>query len=113
MIKDSQILITMVQKIYKKNIQNDIIGIYDNNGQEIIKYTYDAWGNHKTFVLNDKQFVDISTQTSYTQSGLNNKTIALLNPFRYRSYYYDEEAGLYYQGNMMHNWEDFKKFLKK
>ena len=98
---------------YKKNIQNDIVGIYDNNGQEITKYIYDAWGNHKTFVLNDRQFVDISTQTSYTQSGLNNKTIALLNPFRYRSYYYDEETGLYYQGNMMHNWEDFKKFLKK
>ena len=46
--------------------------------------------------MNDKQFVDISTQTSYTQSGLNNKTIALLNPFRYRGYYYDEETGLYY-----------------
>ena len=59
-------------------------------------FNVDAWGNHKTFVLNDKQFVDISTQTSYTQSGLNNKTIALLNPFRYRSYYYDEETKLYY-----------------
>ena len=46
--------------------------------------------------MDDNQFVDISTQTSYTQSGLNNKTIALLNPFRYRSYYYDVETGLYY-----------------
>ena len=46
--------------------------------------------------MDDNQFVDISTQTSYTQSGLNNKTIALLNPFRYRSYYYDEETKLYY-----------------
>ena len=81
---------------YKKNIFGDVIGIIDNNGKEITKYIYDAWGNHKTFVLNDKQFVDISTQTSYTQSGLNNKTIALLNPFRYRSYYYDVETGLYY-----------------
>ena len=52
--------------------------------------------NYKTFILNNGQFVDISTQTSYTQSGLNNKTIALLNPFRYRSYYYDVETGLYY-----------------
>ncbi len=60
-----------VEYVYKKNIQNDIIGIYDNNGQEITKYIYDAWGNHKTFVLNDKQFVDISTQTSYTQKGAN------------------------------------------
>ena len=47
-------------------------------------------------ILNDGQYVDILTQTSYTQSGLNNKAIALLNPFRYRSYYYDEETGLYY-----------------
>ena len=85
-----------VEYVYKKNIQNDIIGIYDNNGQEITKYIYDAWGNHKTFVLDNGQFVDISTHLDYTQSGLNNKTIALLNPFRYRSYYYDEETGLYY-----------------
>ena len=56
----------------------------------------DTCGNHKTYILNDGIFVDISTQTSYTQSGLNNKTIALLNPFRYRSYYYDVETGLYY-----------------
>ena len=46
--------------------------------------------------MDNGQFVDISTQTSYTQSGLNNKTIALLNPVRYRSYYYDKETGLYY-----------------
>ncbi len=50
----------------------------------------------KYLIIHTRQFVDISTQTSYTQSGLNNKTIALLNPFRYRSYYYDEETGLYY-----------------
>ena len=29
-------------------------------------------------------------------SRLNNKTLVLLNPFRYRSYYFDEETGLYY-----------------
>ena len=81
---------------YKKNIFGDVIGIIDNNGQEITKYIYDAWGNHKTFVLDNNQYVDISTHLDYTQSGLNNKTIALLNPFRYRSYYYDEETKLYY-----------------
>ena len=41
-------------------------------------------------------FVDISVQSSYTQSGLNNKFIAEINPFRYRSYYYDTETNLYY-----------------
>ena len=81
---------------YKKNIFGDVIGIIDNNGQEIAKYAYDAWGNHNTYVLNDNTFVDISVQSSYTQSGLNNKLIATINPFRYRSYYYDSETGLYY-----------------
>jgi len=81
---------------YKKNIFGDIIGIFDSNGQEIVKYVYDAWGNHKTYVLNDGQYVDISTNLSYTQSGSNNKLIAELNPFRYRGYYYDIETGLYY-----------------
>ena len=33
---------------------------------------------------------------SYTQSGLNNKLIAQINLFRYRSYYYDSETNLYY-----------------
>ena len=56
----------------------------------------DNCGNHKTYILNDGIFVDISLQSSYTQSGLNNKAIALLNPFRYRGYYYDVETGLYY-----------------
>ena len=88
---------------YKKNIFGDVIGIIDNNGKEITKYIYDAWGNHKTFVFDNGQFVDISTQTSYTQSGLNNKTIALLNPFRYRSYYYDVETGLYYLNSRYYN----------
>ena len=54
-------------------------------------FNVDAWGNHKTFVLDNGQFVDFLTQTR-----LNNKLIAQINPFRYRSYYYDSETGLYY-----------------
>ncbi len=81
---------------YKKNIFGDIIGIIDKNGQEIAKYTYDAWGNHKSYALNNGSFVDISLETSYTQDGLNNKLITELNPFRYRGYYYDIETHLYY-----------------
>ena len=30
---------------YKKNAQNDIIGIYSTSGDEIARYEYDAWGN--------------------------------------------------------------------
>jgi RHS repeat-associated protein len=51
----------------------------DINGKVVVKYYYDAWGNAITEVLD---------QTAYT--------IANLNPFRYRSYYYDTETELYY-----------------
>lgn len=81
---------------FKKNILGDIIAILDSNGQEIAKYVYDAWGNHKTYVENDGKFVDILDNIAYTNNGLNNKTIATINPFRYRGYYYDCETGLYY-----------------
>lgn len=45
----------------------------------MVKYTYDAWGNAVTDVLD-----------------CNANAIAELNPFRYRSYYYDTETGLYF-----------------
>ena len=45
----------------------------------MVKYTYDAWGNHAEEVLD-------STRA----------TLAALNPFRYRGYYYDTETKLYF-----------------
>ncbi len=38
---------------YKKNIFGDVIGIIDNNGQEIVKYTYDNI-IFKNFAVSDK-----------------------------------------------------------
>lgn len=61
---------------YGKNIQNDITSIYDNNGNVVVEYLYDDWGN----------IISIS----------GNQDIGNLNNFRYRSYYYDNESGLYY-----------------
>jgi RHS repeat-associated protein len=63
---------------YRKNAQNDIIALLDNNGTVVVKYKYDAWG---------KCVVDASTT---------NTTLANLNPFRYRSYYFDTETGFYF-----------------
>ena len=63
---------------YKKNINDDIIGIYDSNKKLICKYSYDSLGNHKLFVSD------------------NNYKIADVNPFRFHSYYYDIESGLYH-----------------
>ena len=62
--------------MYEKNILGDIIRIYNNNGNIVGEYVYDSFGNFT--IVTD---VD---------------GIATINPFRYRGYYYDNDAGLYY-----------------
>ncbi len=83
---------------YKKNILGDIMSIYDEGCNEIVKYTYDAWGNHKIEVYGGSDFVDISSNKDYTNNSefSNNRFIAEINPFRYRGYCFDSETKLYY-----------------
>lgn len=76
---------------YKKNVQGDVLAVLDENGEEIVQYVYDAWGNHKVLVLDNGTYKNI---TESTASEYNN--IAVINPIRYRGYYYDNETGLYY-----------------
>ena len=52
--------------------------IYDNNGNIVTTYRYDAWGK--------------AISTTGTLAG----TVGAANPYRYKSYYYDTETGLYY-----------------
>ena len=61
---------------YQKNIQGDILRIFDKNGNLKAEYSYDAWGK------------------CTIKSNVSN--IAAINPFRYRGYYFDSEIGLYY-----------------
>ena len=68
---------------YRKDAQANIVALLDNNGTVVVKYRYDAWGNCK--VLN----ADGTTITDDTHIGI-------LNPFRYRSYYFDTETNLYF-----------------
>ncbi|MBQ2694675.1 MAG: RHS repeat-associated core domain-containing protein [Clostridia bacterium] len=63
---------------YLLNLQGDIIGIYDSNGDVVVKYAYDSWG----------QLMSIT--------GTLADTIGVKNPLRYRGYYYDTETKLYY-----------------
>ena len=70
-----------VNYLYRKNAQGDITHILDNTGMVVAKYIYDAWGNHAILDANGNDLA----------SG-----VGILNPFRYRSYYYDEETDLYY-----------------
>jgi len=70
-----------VRYVYRKDVQGNIIAILDSTGKVVVEYKYDAWGNHKVLDSNGN---DVT-------SG-----IGVLNPFRYRSYYYDTETELYY-----------------
>ncbi|MDE6441961.1 MAG: RHS repeat-associated core domain-containing protein [Clostridia bacterium] len=63
--------------VYRKDVQGNIIAILDNNGRVMVQYYYDAWGNHTIY-------------------GRMASTIGNLNPFRYRSYYFDTETKLYF-----------------
>lgn len=64
---------------YEKNLQGDIVAVYNSSGEREAYYTYtDAWGNH----------------TAYTASNASEGT--KYNPFRYRGYYYDTDLGMYY-----------------
>ena len=70
---------------YHKNIFTDIIGIYNSNYNEIVTYEYDSFGNITNIIDNS------------------NINIGTINPFRYRSYYYDNETGLYYLNARYYN----------
>ena len=63
---------------YLLNIQGDIIGIYDSDGNVVVEYTYDSWG----------KLISITGSLA--------STIGVKNPLRYRGYYYDTETSLYY-----------------
>ena len=62
---------------YLYNAQSDVVGIIDSNLNQDAIYEYDAWG-----------------KPTITTNSPND--IANINPFRYRSYPYDNETGLYY-----------------
>ena len=70
---------------YETDIQGDVTGLLDSNGNEVVSYQYDTWGN----------LINIG--------GSEANTIGILNPFRYRGYYYDTETGLYYLQSRYYN----------
>ncbi len=61
---------------YVKNAMRDIIAITDSNKNIVAEYRYDPWGK----VLDEENLT----------------AIGALNPFRYRSYYYDSDIKMYY-----------------
>lgn len=73
--------------LYRKNLHGDVTHIYkkEENGTLtlVAQYLYDAWGNHDVLDADDE--IDDNVNS-----------IGNVNPFRYRSYYYDAETGFYY-----------------
>lgn len=86
------------QYYYIKNLQGDIIGILDNELNQVVKYDYDSWG--KVIAITDATGTEITDQTH----------IGHINPYRYRSYRYDSETGLYYLQSRYYN-PEWGRFL--
>ena len=70
---------------YVRNGQNDIIGLFDDTGTQVVSYTYDAWG--KVVSVNDTSGISLGTK----------------NPYLYKGYRYDTETGLYYLQSRYYN----------
>ena len=77
---------------YVKNLQGDIVSIVDESGTAIVNYSYDSWG----------RLLQIE--------GRKKDTIGILNPFRYRGYYYDTETGMYYLKNRYYD-PEIRRFI--
>jgi prepilin-type N-terminal cleavage/methylation domain-containing protein len=76
---------TGLDYFYLRNGQNDITGILDSTGAQVVSYVYDTWG----------KLVSITGSLA--------STIGALNPYRYRGYRYDTETGLYYLNSRYYN----------
>ena len=72
---------------YIRNAQNDIIGMFDKTGTQVVSYIYDTWGK---LIAIDGSLKD---------------SVGVKNPYRYRGYRYDTETGLYYLNARYYNAE--------
>ena len=75
---------------YRKNLQGDVTAIYNESGNKVGEYAYDAWGNCTVLY---------GAATD----------VVRYNPIRYRGYCYDIETGLYYLNARYYNpqWRRF------
>ena len=69
---------------YVLNLQGDVVKLITSGGTVIANYEYNAWG--ELLSVTNSAGTEITTATH----------VGLLNPLRYRGYYYDTETGFYY-----------------
>ncbi len=70
---------------YLRNAQNDIVGLINSAGVQVVAYTYSTWGE------------------ALSITGSLASTLGQQNPYRYRGYRYDSETGLYYLQSRYYN----------
>ena len=70
---------------YITNLQGDTLALIDEDGNVVVSYILDAWGNILSI------------------SGTLADTLGVLNPLIYRGYVYDHETGLYYLQSRYYN----------
>ncbi|MBE6632775.1 MAG: RHS repeat protein [Ruminococcaceae bacterium] len=75
---------------FEKNLQGDIVAVYDSTGRKIGTYTYNAWGV-------------CTAQGVSGNSAFETNLVELYNPFRYRGYFYDAETKYYYLQSRYYN----------
>ncbi len=76
------------------NSFGDILSLYGTDGEALIHYEYDAWGN----VISVKNSSNV--EVPYEQY---KDTIAHRNPIRYRGYVYDTDTKFYYLQSRYYN----------
>ncbi|HAM63657.1 MAG TPA: wall-associated protein [Erysipelotrichaceae bacterium] len=78
-------ILNNVEYAYLRNAQNDIIGLINSAGVQVVKYKYSTWG--EVTLVEDTSTVSLGTK----------------NPYLYRGYRYDSETGLYYLQSRYYN----------
>ena len=78
---------------YVRNLQNDVIALVDEDGNEVVHYTYDSWGKILSI------------------TGSLKDTVGQQNPFRYRGYFYDSETGTYYLKSRYYD-PELRRFIR-
>ena len=75
-----------VYYFFEKNIFGDIVGVYDEDGNKVLGFTYDAWGNVSITESSEISSLDEGYGTFLKKACI----------FRYRGYMYESSSGFYY-----------------
>ncbi len=81
-----------IRFFFEKNLQGDIIGVYNEEGEKVLTYWYDSWGNVSPTY--NKENSDILAQSVLA---------VIFTPITYRGYMYDPNTGLYYLQSRYYN----------